>query len=194
MENLGLRERKKRLTRETIHDVAVRLARDRGFAEVTVEEICAGANISARTFFNYYPSKADAIFGVSLQPLTAAQREQFLHSPGELLSDICALVASCIIVPKDTSMLREQLSGCHTEAFAEVGAHFKELFKSLHVLTEQRTHDPHKARLAVALLIAALKVVAHIDGDASVQNAQTLQKSLIASIKELGSLANTVNV
>lgn len=193
METLGLRERKKQLTRDTIHDVSVKLARERGFAEVTVEEICTGANISARTFFNYYPSKADAIFGISLHPLTQVQREQFLHSKGDLLSDLCALVASCIILSNDTIMLHEQFSHCDTVAFTELGSHFKELFKSLHILAEQRTADPHKARLAISLLIVALKVVAHIDSNEEVRSTQTLQHSLISSIRELGAMANTVD-
>ncbi|MFT8705110.1 MAG: TetR family transcriptional regulator [Bifidobacterium sp.] len=193
METLGLRERKKQLTRDTTHDVAMTLAQKRGFAEVTVEEICAGANVSARTFFNYYPSKADAIFGISLHPLTAVQREQFLHSKGGLLTDLCGVFASCIILPKDTTTLREQLSSCHTEAFAEIGAHFKELFKSMHVLAERRTSDPHQARLAVALLIAALKVVVHVDTDEEVHSVRTLELSLIAAVRELGAMAGTVD-
>lgn len=58
---LGLRERRRRQTSADIRDVAVRLARERGFDRVTVDEICAAAGVSPRTFFNYFPNKESAI-------------------------------------------------------------------------------------------------------------------------------------
>jgi AcrR family transcriptional regulator len=58
---IGLRERRRRQTSADIRDAAVRLARDRGFDKVTVDEICAAAGVSVRTFFNYFPNKESAI-------------------------------------------------------------------------------------------------------------------------------------
>jgi AcrR family transcriptional regulator len=58
---IGLRERRRRQTSADIRDAAVRLARERGFDKVTVEEICTEAGISSRTFFNYFPNKESAI-------------------------------------------------------------------------------------------------------------------------------------
>src|SRR5271156_2870732 len=58
---MGLRERRRRQTSADIRDAAVRLARQRGFDKVTVEEIGAEAGISSRTFFNYFPNKESAI-------------------------------------------------------------------------------------------------------------------------------------
>jgi AcrR family transcriptional regulator len=58
---MGLRERRHRQTSADIRDAAVRLARERGFDKVTVEEICSQAGISSRTFFNYFPNKESAI-------------------------------------------------------------------------------------------------------------------------------------
>jgi AcrR family transcriptional regulator len=58
---MGLRERRRRQTSADIRDAAVRLARERGFDRVTIEEICVEAGISSRTFFNYFPNKESAI-------------------------------------------------------------------------------------------------------------------------------------
>jgi AcrR family transcriptional regulator len=57
----GLRERKKQATRATLSAVALRLALERGIEQVTVEEIAQAANVSLRTFRNYFPTKAAAI-------------------------------------------------------------------------------------------------------------------------------------
>src|SRR4051794_24040779 len=58
----GLRERKKAATRQAISDVATRLFEARGFEAVTVAEIAAAANVSAKTVFNYFPAKEDLFF------------------------------------------------------------------------------------------------------------------------------------
>ena len=59
----GLRERKKRETRKSIHRSALELAFEAGLEALTVDAIAERAGVSARTFFNYYPAKDDAILG-----------------------------------------------------------------------------------------------------------------------------------
>jgi AcrR family transcriptional regulator len=58
---MSLRERRRRQTGADIRDAAVRLARERGFDRVSIEEISVEAGISPRTFFNYFPNKESAI-------------------------------------------------------------------------------------------------------------------------------------
>jgi AcrR family transcriptional regulator len=58
---LGLRERRRRQTSADIRGAAVRLAQERGFDKVTIDEVCVEAGVSTRTFFNYFPNKESAI-------------------------------------------------------------------------------------------------------------------------------------
>jgi AcrR family transcriptional regulator len=55
----GLRERKKRQTRQYISDVATGLFLERGFDAVTVAEVGDAANVSVNTVYNYFPTKED---------------------------------------------------------------------------------------------------------------------------------------
>jgi AcrR family transcriptional regulator len=58
----GLRDRKKRATRRALQGSALALFRRHGPEAVTVESICADADVSPRTFFNYFSTKDEAAF------------------------------------------------------------------------------------------------------------------------------------
>src|SRR4051794_30371415 len=57
----GLRERKKVATRQALHEAAVRLAVEHGLDRLTVEAIADAADVSRRTFSNYFPNKEEAL-------------------------------------------------------------------------------------------------------------------------------------
>jgi len=61
---LGRRERKAQETSSRLTSVSRRLTAERGLAGFTVQEVCDEADVSRRTFFNYFSSKEDAILGV----------------------------------------------------------------------------------------------------------------------------------
>ncbi|PRY48491.1 TetR family transcriptional regulator [Geodermatophilus tzadiensis] len=71
----GLRERKKLATRLALHEAALQLVAERGLDGVSVDDVAARAGVSPRTFFNYFPTKDDAVLGLDpadAERLTAA--------------------------------------------------------------------------------------------------------------------------
>jgi AcrR family transcriptional regulator len=78
---LGLRERKKVKTRAAIREHALRLFREQGYAETTVDQIADAAEVSPSTFFRYFPTKEDVVLDDEFDPMLAAA---FRSQPPEL--------------------------------------------------------------------------------------------------------------
>jgi AcrR family transcriptional regulator len=66
-------------TAEQLTTVSRRLTAERGLSGFTVEELCEEVGISRRTFFNYFPSKEDAVIG-------GEQDEDLEHFAAEFLA------------------------------------------------------------------------------------------------------------
>ncbi|WP_276356754.1 TetR family transcriptional regulator [Cohnella caldifontis] len=115
---LGLRERKKIKTRETIQQHALRLFREQGYHETTIEQIADAAEISPSTFFRYFPTKEAVVLEDDFDPLLAeAFREQppelsplqafrsavktgFAHIPEEIRDSVRERMALTLTVPE----------------------------------------------------------------------------------------------
>lgn len=94
----GLRERKKAARRAALIDAAQNLVAEHGLDAVTVEMISAEANVSPRTFFNYFESKDDAVLGAEDTGLPEDIIRTFVEGgpTGRLLSDLQVVVAALL--------------------------------------------------------------------------------------------------
>jgi AcrR family transcriptional regulator len=78
---LGLRERKKAKTRALIQEHALRLFREQGYDETSIEEIAEVAEVSPSTVFRYFPTKPDLVI---YDDLDERMIEAFRAQPPEL--------------------------------------------------------------------------------------------------------------
>jgi AcrR family transcriptional regulator len=70
------RQRKKNATRDRIRASALRLFREQGYDDTTVEQIAAAAGVSHMTFFRYFPAKEDVALSDSYDPLLVGLLQQ----------------------------------------------------------------------------------------------------------------------
>jgi AcrR family transcriptional regulator len=101
----SLRERKKLATRRTLRRVALDLVAERGFSHVTVEDIAEAADVSPRTFFNYFPSKEAVLFGTDPDRATALRERVRREAPGQP-----ALEALRVVMAEDAQVVADELS------------------------------------------------------------------------------------
>lgn len=106
----GLRERKKRRTRETIARVALELFAERGFHETTIKQVADAADVSPRTVSAYFPSKEELVF--SDQEPFFADLDRRLRERGEGESAADALRAWIVSVMGDQPAGELERSRC----------------------------------------------------------------------------------
>jgi AcrR family transcriptional regulator len=86
--NEGLRERKKRATRETIAATARELFAQQGFDEVTVAEVAAAADVSEKTVFNHFAAKEDLAFAGGEGPVARLLEDLARRPAGTPVIDV----------------------------------------------------------------------------------------------------------
>ncbi|ROP72515.1 TetR/AcrR family transcriptional regulator [Curtobacterium sp. PhB115] len=136
---LGLRDRKRIETRHRIAEAARSLALEQDIDHTTIEQIAARAEVSPRTFFNYFESKEDAVLGhteLDLEPSTldahlatvagesAAQAVVDLAFLvfGESFGDERERLARKEVIVRFPQLMRRQVSRMTTVAEAMTGA------------------------------------------------------------------------
>ena len=109
MQRMGLRERKKQATRESLRTAALRLALERGPGNIRVGDIADAAGVSARTYNNYFSSKEQAIVAA-----VNAEREQ-------------RIVAAILAQPADGVALSEAVITAVVDEYTTPDDHAQEV-------------------------------------------------------------------
>lgn len=100
-ENPGRREANKTRTREAVHEALFRCLRETPFPEITVDRIAEAADISRRTFFNYYagiPAVLVEVFAQQAETLLG------LVDPEALLADPIAALRDGVVARRSPAM------------------------------------------------------------------------------------------
>ncbi|GAA1232458.1 TetR/AcrR family transcriptional regulator [Pseudonocardia alaniniphila] len=174
----GLRERKKRLTRDALARNAQRMFRERGFDQVTVAEIASSADVSVKTLFVYFASKEDLVFA-NENVLLDRIRERLTSRPaGTSFTAAVRRLAHDLVA----DATRDDAEGM--SAFAALIGDNPALHSRLQLMWEHYEQalsdilaaetgtqplDPH-ARAAAALLILPFRVLTSSDVRAHARN------------------------
>lgn len=106
----GRRARKKRATRLALRAAAIDLCAERGFANVTVEDIAGAVDVSVRTFFNYFDSKEAALVGNDPE-LIETMRAKLLALP----RDLAPFEALRLVIMDRTRTMTAEVDGSDEE-------------------------------------------------------------------------------
>ncbi|MEU4837216.1 TetR/AcrR family transcriptional regulator [Nocardia testacea] len=122
-ERPGLREQKKRRTRQALVEAALRLFVAQGYDKTTVAQIAEAAHVSYTTFFNYFATKDEVVFadddlydGLLRAAFAAPQ-------PGETPADLLLrAILELGAAPVWSFPLDHELTGVRSRLIAEVPA------------------------------------------------------------------------
>lgn len=84
MPDPGLRERKRLATSQRIAEEAARLAKEKGLAGTTIDDIAAAADIGRATFFRYFEAKEVAVAEGFLLPWLQSVVDSVQAQPSQL--------------------------------------------------------------------------------------------------------------
>jgi AcrR family transcriptional regulator len=103
----GLRDRKRRETRARLQDAAVTLVLRDGLEQTTIGTISELADVSPRTFFNYFDSKDSAILGLRHLEITDERLSDYVA--GDDGSDLVASVLHLLFAVMDAPLSRPSI-------------------------------------------------------------------------------------
>ncbi len=122
----GRRERKKAAMRQAIEDTARELYEERGFEKTSVVDITDAVDVSERTFYRYFTSKEDVLFGPWRRDLELAmeliESRPPSESPLEAMRGALLAMASHFEQNRERYLFIAQLAASSEDVAAYQGA------------------------------------------------------------------------
>ncbi|KAB1659695.1 TetR/AcrR family transcriptional regulator [Pseudoclavibacter chungangensis] len=156
----GLRERKKRLRRQALHDAALRLVEQNGLDGTTVEQICEDVGVSPRTFFNYFPSKSAAALNLRDQVVSPESAERFRNATGELMPAVCELLVDAMNAGAERARIKK-LFETQPQIAEPLAQWMGKLKTEFSALIQERTASPETADAAITLALTSFRALLH---------------------------------
>ena len=160
-------------TTRRLERCALELTRDRGFDGWTMDDLAAAAEVSRRTVFNYFDTKADVVLGPAHELPDQTVAGFVAGGPdGHLFNDLVHLAKQVLTernADLDLVRLRRKVVCTDPRAVAIAHARFEEIVEESVDLIRQREgqeYDEHRARLLVRLLVTIFdSVIDRIEPD-----------------------------
>lgn len=198
-ETMGLRDRKRIETRERLERCAVTLVMRDGIENATVDAISELADVSPRTFFNYFDSKEDAILGLRDIEITDAAIAEHIasHPASDPVESIVRLIVTMLgtsIAEREVRATRLELVLRHPQLmgrqFAQMTRMAERLGSAVTAILERDDRfagsDAPTAELMLAICGGAVRVsVMELAAAHSEPDTEQLQQRAIALVREV---------
>ena len=195
---MGLRDRKRLETRQRIAEAARTLAMEQEIDHTTIEQIAARAEVSPRTFFNYFDSKEDAVLGHTELDLSPETLDAHLASVagdpaaqavvdlaflvfGDSFGDEQEMLARKEAIVRFPQLMRRQVARMTTVAEAMTGAVRTLLERDPAWGPEAAT--PQAAEMLLGMCMTGLRSAARHEGS----EPDELRARVVASIRDTAS-------
>lgn len=159
----GLRERKRRETRQRITDAGMRLFIEQGIDATTIDQIAAAAGISRRTFFHYFTAKDEILLSLQsgMGAMIAAAVRDAPHGKRPIDAVRDALVQVCATIPAADMIAIDRLMRASAAVQARKQASYVQHEQDLFAALRERWPQPGREtalRLVAMLAIGAVRL------------------------------------
>ncbi|MEU0501237.1 mycofactocin system transcriptional regulator [Nocardia sp. NPDC005998] len=155
MTDARVRGRPRGTTKRELELIAMRLFTEQGFDETTVDQIATAAGISGRTFFRYFPSKAEVLW-YQFDDEVAALRAAFATVPDDepMMTAVRRVVVNANRYRAEDVpelRIRMQLVGSVPALAATAGAHYDAWERAVSAFAARRLGEPEDGLLPLAV-------------------------------------------
>lgn len=169
--DVGLRERKKVRTRDTITEQALKLFRTKGYENTTLDEIADASEVHKRTLLRYFPTKTHLVLNPQFEELTIFEKELGRRGK-QTVFEVWEehVVRNSREYVKDTVSARQRLEGLRIAqrepavqaAYLSISDRYRELIAAaLHKELGDTTEGMIRSKVIAAALVGGNYAVGH---------------------------------